>query len=309
MLRSLYSGVSGLKNHQTKMDVIGNNIANVNTVGFKSSRVTFQDIYSQTLRPASAPGDNSGGVNPQQVGLGVSLGSIDTMFTRSAAEYTGSPLDLSIEGDGFFVVNDRGNDFFTRAGNFTTDASNNLINANGLIVQGWMATALYDLDPDPAVVDLQPAPDPDNPPALPILGYQDLDPATMTAADMNNIKMPDEYYDITISKTGEIIGINATTQERDVIGRIALANFNNQNALTKMGNNLYDVSQNSGDPIISAPGEAGTAFVNPSSLEMSNVDLAKEFTDMIITQRGFQANSRIITTSDSLLEELVNLKR
>jgi len=286
MLRSLYSGVSGLKNHQTKMDVIGNNIANVNTVGFKSSRVTFQDIYSQTLRPASAPGDNSGGVNPQQVGLGVSLGSIDTMFTRSAAEYTGSPLDLSIEGDGFFVVNDRGNDFFTRAGNFTTDAANNLINANGLIVQGWMTGEGNGADP-----------------------FDPTDPDTITLDNLTDIVMPDDYYDITISKTGEIIGINATTQARDVIGRIAIANFNNQNALTKMGNNLYDVSQNSGDPIISAPGIAGTAFVNPSSLEMSNVDLAKEFTDMIITQRGFQANSRIITTSDSLLEELVNLKR
>ena len=293
MLRSLYSGVSGLKNHQTKMDVIGNNIANVNTVGFKSSRVTFQDIYSQTLRPASAPGADSGGVNPQQVGLGVSLGSVDTMFTRSAAEYTGSPLDLSIEGDGFFVVNDRGNDFFTRAGNFTTDANNNLINANGLIVQGWMGTPIVgDHDGDAATADV-------------VTGYGPLD----LEADMVDIVMPADYYDITISKTGEIIGINANTQERDVIGRIAIANFNNQNALTKMGNNLYDVSQNSGDPIISAPGEAGTAFVNPSSLEMSNVDLAKEFTDMIITQRGFQANSRIITTSDSLLEELVNLKR
>lgn len=287
MLRSLYSGVSGLKNHQTKMDVIGNNIANVNTVGFKSSRVTFQDIYSQTLRPASAPGADSGGVNPQQVGLGVSLGSVDTMFTRSAAEYTGSPLDLSIEGDGFFVVNDRGNDFFTRAGNFTTDAANNLINANGLIVQGWMTGEGNDV-------------------AGP---FDPTDPDTITLDNLTDIVMPDDYYDITISKTGEIIGINATTQARDVIGRVALANFNNQNALTKMGNNLYDVSQNSGDPIISAPGIAGTAFVNPSSLEMSNVDLAKEFTDMIITQRGFQANSRIITTSDSLLEELVNLKR
>ena len=294
MLRSLYSGVSGLKNHQTKMDVIGNNIANINTTGFKSSRVTFQDIYSQTLRPASAPGTGFGGVNPQQVGLGVSLGSIDTMFTRSAAEYTGSPLDLSIEGDGFFVVNDRGNNFFTRAGNFTTDAVNNLINANGLIVQGWMGTPITgDHDGDAITADV-------------VTGYGplDLNPALMT-----DIVMPTDYYDITISKTGEIIGINAITQNRDVIGRIASANFNNQNALTKMGNNLYGVSQNSGDPIISAPGEAGTAFVNPSSLEMSNVDLAKEFTDMIITQRGFQANSRIITTSDSLLEELVNLKR
>ncbi|MDN5314234.1 MAG: flagellar hook protein FlgE [Clostridiales bacterium] len=297
MLRSLYSGVSGLKNHQTKMDVIGNNIANVNTVGFKSSRVTFQDIYSQTLKPASAPAAGSGGTNPQQIGLGVSVGTIDTMFTRSAAEYTGSPLDLSIEGDGFFVVNDGAADYFTRAGNFTTDADSNLINANGLIVQGWMAAPITaDHDADPATPDA-------------ITGYNPIDPADMTAANLNNIQMPEEYYDITISKTGEIIGINSITQDRDVIGRIAIANFNNQNALSKMGNNLYDVSQNSGLPQIGAPGVDGTAYLNPSALEMSNVDLAKEFTDMIITQRGFQANSRVITTSDSLLEELVNLKR
>lgn len=286
MLRSLYSGVSGLKNHQIKMDVVGNNIANVNTLGFKSSRVTFQDIYSQTLQPASMPDPaaGTGGNNPQQVGLGVKTGSIDVMHTRGAPEFTGAPLDLSIDGDGFFVVSQGDADFFTRAGNFTTDAANNLINSSGMIVQGWMAQL------DPADPDYGQLPD-------------------MDLANMSGIQLPQNYYDISINRSGEIVGINSDTQEREVVGRLALANFNNQNALTKMGNNLYDVSQNSGAPIIGVPGDVGISYLNPSSLEMSNVDLAKEFTDMIITQRGFQANSRVITTSDQLLEELVNLKR
>jgi flagellar hook protein FlgE len=280
MLRSLYAGVSGLKNHQTKMDVVGNNIANVNTIGFKSSRVTFQDIYSQTIAPASAPGDDQyGGVNPQQVGLGVALGSIDVLQNRSAIEYTGAPLDLSIDGDGFFAVNKGGGTFFTRAGNFYTDANNNLVTSGGLFVQGWVRNAPEDVVP------------------------------TEVPAVLQNIVIDPAYRDISISRNGDVVGIDAG-QNRVVIAKLALANFNNQNALEKTGESLYSQSMNSGDPIFGFSGDAqGTAFLNPSSLEMSNVDLAKEFTDMIITQRGFQANSRVITTSDQLLEELVNLKR
>lgn len=274
MLRSLYAGVSGLKNHQTKMDVVGNNIANVNTVGFKSSRVTFQDIYSQTLQPATAPGGGSGGVNPQQVGLGMALGSIDVMMTRSAIEYTGAPLDLSIDGDGFFVVNDGQRDLFTRAGNFYMDSSNNLVTSGGLKVQG------VNLNPDPNV---------------PI--------------DPQDIVIGQNYYDVSISRNGDVVGINRGTQEKQVIARICVAQFSNQSGLEKLGESLYGESMNSGPVNYGKPGEGGTAFLNPSSLEMSNVDLAKEFTDMIITQRGFQANSRVITTSDQVLEELVNLKR
>ena len=289
MLRSLYSGVTGLRNHQTKMDVIGNNIANVNTIGYKSSRVAFQDIYSQTIQTATAPqagGNGLGGVNPQQIGLGVSVGSIDVMHTRGAPEYTGAPLDLSIDGDGFFIVSDGPYDYFTRAGNFTTDAANNLTNSNGLIVQGWSVDN-GTLDADGQL----------------IMGPEGEVP------EIGSIALDPDFYDINVTRNGELVGINNETQQREVIARIVLANFNNQNALSKMGNNLYDVSQNSGLPLIGVPGTEGIAGINPSSLEMSNVDLAKEFTDMITTQRGFQANSRIITTSDQLLEELVNLKR
>ena len=270
MLRSLYSGVAGLKNHQIRMDVIGNNIANVNTVGFKSSRVVFEDIYSQTLKPASAGSATTGGMNPQQVGLGVTIAAIDVLHTRTGAQYTGSPLDVSIEGDGFFVVNDGFGNYFTRAGNFYTDDDNYLVTATGMRVQAR---------------------------------------ATPPATGTVSIQIPSNYYDISIDKTGAIIGINSTTTNKETIGHLCIAKFNNQNALEKVGESLFRESSNSGTPTYMNPGTTGAPFLNPGSLEMSNVDLAKEFTDMIITQRGFQANSRIITTSDQLLEELVNLKR
>ncbi len=270
MLRSLYSGVSGLKNHQIRMDVIGNNIANVNTTGYKSSRVIFSDIYSQTLQPASAGTATTGGTNPKQVGLGVTIASIDVLHTRTGSQYTGNALDVSIEGDGFFVINDGTNNFFTRAGNFKTDDDNYLVTSSGMRLQA-MATP----------------------------------PATGTV----DIQIPAGYFNISIDKTGAIIGINSATNAKETIGQICIAKFNNQEALEKVGESLYRESANSGAPAYANPGTAGAAYLNPGALEMSNVDLAQEFTDMIITQRGFQANSRIITTSDQLLEELVNLKR
>jgi len=283
MLRSMFSGVSGLKNHQTKMDVVGNNIANVNTIGFKASRVTFQDIYSQSIAPASTPDLTAGigGSNPMQVGLGVAIGSIDVMHTRAAAEYTGAPLDLSIAGDGFFTVASGNELFYTRAGNFSTDRDNNLVTATGMLLLGVTAAEM------PNITNLS---------AIP-------------AASLTPITINGDYYDISINKQGEVTGINNVTQEKEVIARIAIANFNNQNALEKMGESVYSRTLNSGTAVYGLPGTMGTSFLNPSSLEMSNVDLAKEFTDMIVTQRGFQANSRVITVSDQILEELVNIKR
>lgn len=269
MLRSMFSGVSGLQNHQIRMDVVANNIANVNTVGFKSSRVVFQDVYSQTIKQASAGTENLGGTNPQQVGLGVTTSAIDVMHTRAAVQYTGSPLDLSISGDGFFVVSDGSATYFTRAGNFYIDENNRLVNSEGLIVQ--------QLD--------------------------------STTGEPTDIVIPDEYYDISVNKAGEIIGISNVTHQKEVIARLCLANFVNQNSLEKVGGNLFLNNVNSGDPIYGLPGEIGMATVNSGSLEMSNVDLSKEFTDLIVTQRGFQANSRVITTADQILDELINLKR
>ncbi|NLI60789.1 MAG: flagellar hook-basal body complex protein, partial [Clostridiales bacterium] len=139
MLRSMFSGVSGLRTHQTKMDVIGNNIANVNTVGFKASRATFQEIYNQTLKAASAPtsAEGRGGINAQQVGLGVSVASIDVLHTQGGAQRTDKATDLALEGDGFFVLSDGVSNFYTRAGNFDVDPQGYLVSASGLKVQGW----------------------------------------------------------------------------------------------------------------------------------------------------------------------------
>lgn len=278
-MRSLYSGVTGLRNHQVKMDVIGNNIANINTVGFKSSRVIFQDMFSQTISAAAgANGTVNGGINPKQIGLGMKIASVDTMHNTSATQYTGAPLDLSIEGEGYFVFKIDGLFSYSRAGNFYTDENNYLVTAGGAYVQGF--------------------------PVDPVTGDVSTDPASIT-----NILIDPAYYDVTIDRNGAVIGLDKVTNNKVVIGQIAIANFPNPSGLEKIGSNTYRPTINSGDPAYSWPGTNGAGALNPGTLEMSNVDLASEFTDMITTQRGFQANSRIITTTDSMLEEIVNLKR
>ena len=281
MMRSLYSGVTGLRNHQTKMDVIGNNISNVNTIGFKSSRVVFQDIYSQTIRPAStSDGTSVGGTNPQQIGLGVQLATIDVLHTKGTAQYTGSTLDLSVEGDGYFVLSNAGQMTYTRAGNLYTDSDDNLVNSNGSFVQG------YDVDADGNLI-LDGSGDP----------------------VMINIYIDPNYYDVSINSNGQVVGLDVATNDSVVIGQLVLATFANVNALEKLGENTYRSTVNSGEAVYDVPGNGGAGTINPGTLEMSNVDLTNEFADMIVTQRGFQANSRIITTTDEMLEEVVNMVR
>lgn len=276
MMRSLYSGVTGLVNHQTRMDVIGNNIANVNTVGFKASRVIFQDIYSTNIKAASAPTTTKGGTNPQQIGLGVQIAAVDVLHSKGAAQYTGESLDFSIDGSGFFVLADGTDEVYSRAGNFYIGVDNKLVNANGWYVQGMVTTT---------------------------------DPATgATTTAMGDITIDPSYYDVTIDENGVVSGVD-TSGTRTTIATVALATFANVNGLTKNGESTYTQSNNSGAPTYATPGLNGTGELKPGTLEMSNVDLASEFTNMIVTQRGFQANSRIITTTDSMLEELVNLKR
>ena len=212
MMRSLYSGVTGIRNHQTRMDIIGNNIANVNTVGFKSSRVIFQDIFSQTLKPASgANGTDKGGTNPQQIGLGMQIGTIDVMHTRSTAQYTGSPLDLSISGDGYFVLSEGGQMTYTRAGNFYTDEECNLVNANGAYVQG------YEVDG---------------------AGNLILDPVTGEPT-LTDIYVDPDYYDVSIDSNGMVIGLDRATNDSHVLGQLVLATFANNNGLEKTGENAY----------------------------------------------------------------------
>ncbi|MDA8441511.1 MAG: flagellar hook-basal body complex protein [Peptococcaceae bacterium] len=269
MMRSLYSAVSGLQAHQTMMDVIGNNIANVNTAGFKSGRVTFKDLLSQTLQGASAPSTTpvQGGSNAVQVGLGVGVGSIQTMMTQGSAETTGVPTDLMIQGDGFFVLKDNGTTVYTREGSFGTDAAGNLVDPN---------TGAY---------------------------VQSVSGANITIN-------PTTYTSFSIDNTGTITGVTPAGTTA-TIGQIGLTVFNNPGGLVKDGNNYYSPSNNSNTttPTIVAPNSGGAGSIATGMLEMSNVDLSVEMTNMIAAQRGFQANARVITVSDTLLQELTDLKR
>jgi flagellar hook protein FlgE len=291
MMRSLYSGVTGLRSHQTKMDVIGNNIANVNTVGFKSSRVIFQDIYSQTVAPASSPTPTSGGTNPQQIGLGVQLATIDVLNTEASSQYTGETLDLAIDGDGYFIIQDGASYTYTRAGNFYTDTENYLVDANGNYVMGCE----IDDDGNPVYRDA---------------GGNVCQPTDPGAhLTLERIFIDPDYYDVSINANGQVVALNGETSVSEVLGHLALATFSNPNGLEKIGGNSFRTTVNSGDPVYQPPGQGVTGKLNPGSLEMSNVDLTAQFADMITTQRGFQANSRIITTTDEMLEELVNMVR
>ncbi|MEN8906885.1 MAG: flagellar hook protein FlgE [Clostridiales bacterium] len=563
MMRSMFSGVSGIIAHQTKMDVIGNNISNVNTLGFKASRVTFQEVFSQTLRGSGAPdaATGRGGTNPMQVGLGISVSAVDTISSRGSSQRSDNPTDVSINGDGFFVVkgtSDSGYNF-TRAGNFTLDKTGNLVTSGGLNVYGWQdyggtagdngtfnfdteklvepinlysdsyngnkkvinavsttlaefsgnlrstietptesdgeyyredniaytipytaydslgnankvsidfwktpqtstapltgawtvynsVTDVYDVSADPTIAD----PETDgffyqNSDGDPV-NVDGLTDVEINALGLNKILVvnPDvdsgtwKKYDITtgsyiaaddpisttwhweldggsdiessnsgeltfysngetfyyINSSSEPINVDGLTQQeinelglirkypnstspdillgqannnengaQDIemelnfdkvtqfasdssaktanldgypsgtlvtfsiagdgiltgiysngqqqpLGMIGLASFQNPAGLQKVGENLYIPTTNSGDFENGyKPGSEGVGDLNPGTLEMSNVDLSKEFTDMIVTQRGFQANGKIITTSDEMLQELVNLKR
>lgn len=270
MMRCLFSAVAGLRTHQTRMDVIGDNIANVNTVGFKKSSVTFRDVYYQTLRGGSASGGAgaAGGTNPQQIGLGVALGSIDVVHTQGAAMATGNGTDLMIQGDGFFRLKDAiGAIYYTRAGVFHFDGSGYLVNPDGLKV----------------------------------LSDSDAEIQIDTDARSYNI---DKYGVVRFIKADGTSGTDQT---------IGLSKFPNPSGLEKIGQNLYRYISTGGAGS-EVKGKAGSGSLAnttliPSALEMSNVELAQEFSDMIVTQRGFQANARTITTSDEMLQELVNLKR
>jgi flagellar hook protein FlgE len=256
---------------QTKLDVIGNNIANVNTVGFKGSRVMFQDILSQTAAGGTAPEAGSqGGVNAKQIGLGTTLASIDTIHTPGSAMTTGVATDLRIDGDGFFMVKNGTEDgyYLTRAGNFTVDADHQLVNADGMFV----------LDDSGSPITLA-----------------------------------DDITAFSIAKDGQIISLHSDGTTEATGTYIGLTKVTNPGGLEKVGGNLYRLTPNAheGDPPMTHGNDpdVGTGAIISGQLEMSNVDLTSEFTEMIVAQRGFQANSRIITTSDEVLQEVVNLKR
>lgn len=472
MMRSLYSGVSGLQNHQTRMDVIGNNVANVNTIGFKKGRVNFQDMVYQYMGGASRPTDELGGVNPKQVGLGMMVAAIDTIHTQGSLQSTGVVSDVAIQGNGFFIMKAGEKELYTRAGAFSLDAEGVLVNpANGMRVQGWQAETvngvtfidtsadvtellipigskdpaqlttevefacnldkrtpvipegapeevirqntwvvnktIYDTFGNQHVLRLEFSRVPettnqwqvqvyvngevqeggevtnttntrlevgeenndnnlfilqfDNSGALESVQDQQGDilnegtlniPVTFDVPESNaviNAEGGEEIYTQTfnlnlgeigsytesitqqsstsstkafrqngygmgyletyrIDQNGMITGVFTNGQNR-ALGQLALASFINPNGLEKTGETNFIRTINSGDAIIGPANVAGKGKFISGALEMSNVDLAEQFVDMIVTQRGFQANSKGIQTSDTMLQELLTLKR
>lgn len=469
MMRSLYSGVSGLNNHQTKMDVLSNNIGNVNTHGFKKNRVTFQDLFYQKMSSASRPEEPTrGGINPKQVGLGMAIASIDTIHNQGALQTTGSKTDLAITGDGFFMLSRGNENFYTRMGAFNIDANGNLVNpANGFQVMGYQATrdangnSFIDISSRVAGIKI-PVGDkiearqtteisyksnlnkgtPIIPPnasnnetlrgthttsieVIDSRGQKQLVELSFTkSVGADNVEVPNQWRvttrvfemvegqrgleiegvqaavsgqdttndfllqfsadgriqslinpnnateiigedgqaltvalnynvagsdpmninlnlgtsgtingitqfatptsttkafaqngtdmgyltDFKIDNSGVITGSYSNGMKRD-IARIALARFTNPSGLEKSGETNFTETTNSGRALVGAAGTEIYGSVQSGTLEMSNVDLATEFTEMITTQRGFQANSRSITTSDTMLEEVLRLKR
>ncbi|MBT8225278.1 MAG: flagellar hook protein FlgE [Dactylosporangium sp.] len=392
MLRSLFSGISGLRTHQQMMDVTGNNIANVNTTGFKASQTVFEDTLSQMIKAASAPRDEFGGTNPSQIGLGVRLASVTTSFTQGSAQSTGRSTDLMVSGDGFFVLRNDNDLTYTRAGAFSFDANGRLCNPDGMIVQGWPGVSgAVDTNIAPGDVTLPvgillppvastaitisgnlPADTTSTTPvsqsittydgqgsevivtatwtrnsatswdvvvsdgtttapaatvaftadgstptptslafggiAIDISGVSSYAGKATIAAQSQDGSAMGSLSGFIISPDGLVIG-TFTNGLKQTLAQIALANFNNPPGLEKIGETMFRDTINSGLAQLGQPGAGGRGTLITGSLEMSNVDLGQEFTGLIIAQRGFQANSKIISASDELLQDLVNMKR
>lgn len=397
-----------MKNNQTELDVIGNNIANVNTTAFKSGRVRFQDMLSQMLQNAQSPVVGSiGGENARQVGLGTQIAGIDTLTDNGPIQPTERPLDCAIQGDGYFVLSDGRQTVFSRDGAFNFDADNNIVSSSGFKLMGYTPQTatmkiLYNDDLSssgelnwsnvtydstfknestitingiaitvPEGAKIYDAGDPGNSAITIINNALSAQGITASLSDgglmfQRTFKLDDRAQDPTIditAATGDFAGLSsgkkvgvsdAITDETSftdtanlrslsipetnvlkpdvrlnnfsieadgtikgvyddgsvmALGKIVLSRFVNPGGLVKLGENNYGVSANSGQPNIAGANSNGTGKIQQSSLEMSNVDLAGQFTDMIIASRAFQANSRTITTSDEMLQELLNLKR
>lgn len=275
MMRGMFAAISGLKNHQIMLDVTANDIANVNTIGYKSARTTFKDSLSQVQRGSSGANAQNAGSNAAQIGLGVQLGSIDNLMQSGALQSTGNPLDVAIQGDGFFRVGLGAAPAvpaqveFTRAGNFTRNQAGYLTTQEGYYVVGR---------------------------------------ATPGGAADALIQVPNDASGVAIGQDGGVSYIPAGGGARQVAGYLSLATFANAAGLERTSGNRWVASTNSGAETTGTPG--GTlGTTTAGAIEMSNVDLAQSFTTMITSQRGFQANSRVISTSDEMLQDLVNLKR
>jgi len=281
MMRGMYSAISGLRNHQTMLDVTANDLANVNTIGFKASRTSFRDSLSQLQRSGASATGGFGGNNSAQVGLGVQLGSIDNIMTAGATMSTGSPYDVAIQGAGWFRVTDSdpsaagfpGNIQYTRAGNFTLNNDGDLTTQDG-----WR-----------------------------VIGFADNAGTPSTTQSVINI--PDGSSDVSVGANGAVTYVPAAGGARVTAGYLTLATFANEAGLNRAASNRWQTTPSSGpESTPDIPGQAGRGSTVGGVLEMSNVDLATEFTNMITAQRGFEASSRVMSTADEMLQDIVNLK-
>ena len=303
MVRSMFAAIAGLKAHQSKMDVISNNIANANTTGYKSQSATFKDsIYSSLTKPsgASAVAGGTGGLNASQLGYGSVLGAVRTNFTPSYPSYTGYNSDVYCDGPGFFMVGpfeqnaSPYNSYLSRSGQFTVK-NGYLMDSMGNYVYGATATAITGMTK--------------------ANGSWDFDDAT-TALEPIKIgeksKGGKTFTEYSIDGNGKITATDSEGKNYEM-GYIALVNVNNPGGMIKKDGYYFEMgaSDNSGAAgtasIIRAGKTAGSLM--SGYLEGSNVDIAQEFSEMITTQRGFQANTKIITVTDEMLEQLVNMKR
>lgn len=406
MLRSMFTSISSLNLHQSYLDVVANNLANANTTGFKSSRVHFQDQFSQLLSPGASPSTNVGGTNPMQIGLGVQLGSISPLFTQGTLQSTGRNFDMAVQGDGFFIYGQNVDRCYSRDGALNLDSKGALVNmSTGSKVQGWAVDATGKVDNTQPISDITietdrtvaratknailggnistsavaatPIPvtmgvydslgklhnvtitftrSGDNTFAWDIAG----DPATFLGSGTVTFSNSGQYVSNTVTAPVSVPGstgaaaigltldmskltmltgdtsVAVTSQDglptgsvsdvyvmpdtgsiflvysngmREQVAQLALARFSNPNGLIQSGSTSFKQGLNSGEPEIGTANSGGRGAIASQYLEASNVDMAQEFTHMILAQRGFQASSRVITTSDEILQELVNLKR
>lgn len=415
MLRSLFASISGLRSHQTMMDVTANNIANVNTQGFKAGRAIFADALSQTVRGGGIPTDGSGSTNPMQIGLGSRVASVTTSFSQGALQLTGRVTDLAIQGNGFFVVERSGQQLLTRDGAFNWDSSGQLVTAGGARVLGWAAdptTGAVNASTPPSYIAVPTSVLPPEATSQIVLGgnvsagtavgdfvassgtvhdsigtsfdlrvrltktgvgaWDAQITATApdgTVTDITPVPVPALTFDVagnltsasTIALTGVTLGTGApqnitislgnpqhaftqydqvssldmpvkdgsagaelssvsfgtdgsvsaqyTNGDSKVIAKLALASVTNPEGMMKAADNLFETTLTSGSPTFGLAGTEQYGTIAPGALEGSNVDLANEFTNLVLAQRGFQANTRVITTSDEMLADLVNVKR
>jgi flagellar hook protein FlgE len=272
----MYAAISGLRTHQVMLDVAANDLANVNTLGYKASRTTFADSLSQQQRGATAASPAQGGQNAAQIGLGVKLGSIDNIMGSGALQSTGNPMDIAVSGDGWFRVSRTvaGPVEYTRAGNFNRNANGDLTTQDGYLILG------NNYDP----VTIAPG-------------------ATQTA-----INIPNTATNVSVGQDG-LVSYDDAAGARTYAGYITLAKFPNENGLQRSGTSRWAPSPTSGAEVRGTPARGGFGQTISGAVEMSNVDMAAEFTNMITAQRGFQASSRVISASDQMLQDLVNLQR